>query len=666
MESEIVRLDFSRAAVAAWAFDNERHSSWPVVYLLDDGRDTARRPNKLIDVYVGESLNAVGRMRQHLDTPAKQHLKSIRVILDGTFNKSVCLDLESYLIRMLAGDGRYRVLNRNDGIIESNYYQRAIYRERFRDIWDQLARDGVFTRSIPEIENSDLFKLSPFKALTEDQANSVEDIVKGLTTNVARGVGSTTVIQGDPGTGKTVVAIYMMKLLIDIKTSTSLEDLDRDSRFAEFFTEDNRRLLQGLRIGLVVPQQSLRDSIKKVFRKTPGLDPSMVMTPFDAGQADGQFDLLVVDETHRLNQRANQPSGVLNAKFTAITRALFGADDISKTQLDWIRAKSRHQIFLLDAAQSVRPADLPAELLSTLVAESRAAERYFQLQTQMSIQAGSDFVSYIRRILDPRPHAEPPARQDFGTYDFHAFDDVAAMRAAIFHRNAEAGSPACKRDAAAFDIEIGATRLHWNSTATDWIASANSLEEVGSIHTVQGYDLNYVGVIVGPDLRYNREQRRLWVNRGSYFDKKGKENNPVLGRSYDDEDLLRFVTQIYAVLMTRGIRGTSALDALLLRSLCQRGPDHLPRSIQDLQPRRTVQRDKRGPTFASRVALPDACAIVEDHRDEVPLHVARIVAFLVLNEIDPTELSKVRETKTFFVAVIGMLSSNVAMSMTVD
>ncbi|KAJ6531593.1 hypothetical protein DFH09DRAFT_137285 [Mycena vulgaris] len=566
MESEIVRLDFSRAAVAAWAFDNERHSSWPVVYLLDDGRDTARRPNKLIDVYVGESLNAVGRMRQHLDTPAKQHLKSIRVILDGTFNKSVCLDLESYLIRMLAGDGAYRVLNRNDGIIESNYYQRDIYRERFRDIWDQLARDGVFTRSIPEIENSDLFKLSPFKALTEDQANSVEEIVKGLTTNVARGVGSTTVIQGDPGTGKTVVAIYMMKLLIDIRTSTSLEDLDRDSRFAEFFTEDNRTLLQGLRIGLVVPQQSLRDSIKKVFRKTPGLDPSMVMTPFDAGQADGQFDLLVVDETHRLNQRANQPSGVLNAKFAAITRALFGADDTSKTQLDWIRAKSRHQIFLLDAAQSVRPADLPAELLSTLVAESRAAERYFQLQTQMRIQAGSDFVSYIRAILDPRPRAEPPARPNFGVYDFRAFDDVAAMRAAIFRRNAEAGLARMvagyawawksKRDAAAFDIEIETTRLRWNTTATDWIASANSLEEVGSIHTVQGYDLNYVGVIVGPDLRYNREQRRLWVSRGSYFDKKGKENNPVLGRIYDDEDLLRFVTQIYAVLMTRGIRGT--------------------------------------------------------------------------------------------------------------
>ncbi|KAJ7052262.1 hypothetical protein C8F01DRAFT_626209 [Mycena amicta] len=565
MESQIVRLDFSRAAVAAWALENERHSNWPVVYLLDDGRDTAK---ELIDVYVGESLNAVGRLRQHLDTPAKQHLKRVRVIFDGTFNKSVCLDLESYLIRMLAGDGAYRVLNRNDGIIESNYYQRDLYRERFRDIWDQLARDGIFTRSIPEIENSDLFKLSPFKALTEDQADSVEEVVKGLMTNLARGVGSTTVIQGDPGTGKTVVAIYLMKLLIDIKTFTVLEDLDPNSRFAELFTEDNRTLLQDLRIGLVVPQQSLRDSIKKVFRKTPGLDPSMVMTPFNVGEADGQFDLLVVDETHRLNQRANQPSGVLNAKFAAITRTLFGVDDTRKTQLDWIRAKSRHQIFLLDASQSVRPADLPTELLATLVAESRATSSFFRLRTQVRIQAGSDFVSHIRRMLDPQPRtpAEPPTRPNFGAYDFRAFDDVGAMRAAIFRRNAEVGLARMvagyawawksKRDAAAFDIEIGTTRLRWNSTATDWIASPNALEEVGSIHTVQGYDLNYVGVIVGPDLRYNREQRRLWVSRGSYFDKKGKENNPVLGRSYDDDDLLRFITQIYAVLMTRGIRGT--------------------------------------------------------------------------------------------------------------
>ncbi|KAJ7613173.1 hypothetical protein FB45DRAFT_939086 [Roridomyces roridus] len=563
MSSEILRLDLSRAAVATWSITDKRYRDWPIVYILDDNSRDSTRHGKLVDVYVGESHNAVARLRQHLSTPEKQHLKNVRVILDETFNKSVCQDLESYLIRMLAGDGAYRVLNRNDGIIEGDYYQRDFYRERFRGIWDQL---GIFTRSIPDIMNSDLFKLSPFKALTEDQADSVEDIVKGLLANLARGVGpSTTVVQGDPGTGKTVLAIYMIKLLIDIKTFGSPEDPD-NSRFAEFFTEDNRDLLRGLRIGLVVPQQSLRESIKKVFRKTPGLHPSMVMTPFEVGESQGQFDLLVVDETHRLSQRANQPSGVLNAKFPVINAALFGSDDIHKTQLDWIRAKSRHQILLLDAAQSVRPADLPTSLLTSLVSYSRAAGHYFRLHTQMRcVQAGSDYISYIRAFLDPRARAPPP-RREFPTYDFRLFDDLGAMHTAILQRNAEVGLSRMvagyawewksKRQPQAFDIEVGGTRLRWNSTPTDWIASSKSIEEVGSIHTVQGYDLNYVGVIIGLDLRYNPQQKRLSVSRKAYFDKKGKENNPVLGLTYDDADLLRFVTQIYAVLLTRGVRGT--------------------------------------------------------------------------------------------------------------
>jgi hypothetical protein len=194
---------------------------------LDDDNGAAHaNSNTLRDINVGETLNAASRMHQHLKTPAKQHLKNIRVIIDERFNKSVCLDLESYLIKMLAGDGANRVLNRNNGITETQYYQREMYREGFRNIFERLKAEGVFTRSIPEIENSDLFKLSPFKALTEDQANSVEEIVNGLLIDIERGSKSTIVIQGDPGTGKTVMAIYMIKLLIDIKTFTSLEDLD--------------------------------------------------------------------------------------------------------------------------------------------------------------------------------------------------------------------------------------------------------------------------------------------------------------------------------------------------------------------------------------------------------------------------------------------------------
>lgn len=272
MSSKIARLEFSKPTVTTWKFHDEKHGNWPVVYILDDGRDAVQsNPNRLRDICVGESLNAAGRLRQHLETPAKQHLKYIRVIIDERFNKSICLDLKSYLIKMLAGDGANRMLNRNNGITESKYYQREVYRERFRSIVERLKDDDIFTRSIPEIENSDLFKLSPFKALTEDQANSVEEIVKGFLIDVERGAESTIVIQGDPGTGKTVVAIYMMKLLVDIKTLASLEDLNSNSRFSSFFTEGNQSLLHGLRIGLVVPQQSLRDSIKKVSERRQGL-----------------------------------------------------------------------------------------------------------------------------------------------------------------------------------------------------------------------------------------------------------------------------------------------------------------------------------------------------------------------------------------------------------
>ena len=73
---------------------------------------------------------------------------------------------------------------------------------------------------------------------------------------------------------------------------------------------------------------------------------------------------------------------------------------------------------------------------------------------------------------------------------------------------------------------------------------------------MQGYDLNYAGVIIGPDLRYNAETGKLVADRASYHNKKGKENNPRLGITYGHGGLLRFITNIYSVLLTRGMLGT--------------------------------------------------------------------------------------------------------------
>ncbi len=220
-------------------------------------------------------------------------------------------------------------------------------------------------------------------------------------TDLESGVTSTSVVQGDPGTGKTIVAIYLLKLLADIKRAGPADLIDADTMFSEFFVEGNPVRRLGISLGLVVPQQSLRKSIKNVFERTPGLDADMVMSPFDMGMASHRFDLLVVDETHRLGQRANQPSGALNRKFVEINERLFGGDDPSITQLDWVEAMSDHRIFLVDAGQSVRPADLPRERLERLREDAKSEQRLHPLAAQQRVMAGGEYVTYVRRLFDP-------------------------------------------------------------------------------------------------------------------------------------------------------------------------------------------------------------------------------------------------------------------------
>ena len=152
----IERVPFTVDSVRSLRLLGTKFTNWPAVYTLGDSRK----------VYVGESLNVVARLRQHLDSAERRVLSTARVVIDPTFNKSVCLDLESTLIRLLAGDGQFEVINRNDGITNADYYDRGKYNTVFREIFERLREEGVFTRSIEEIENSDLFKLSPFKALS--------------------------------------------------------------------------------------------------------------------------------------------------------------------------------------------------------------------------------------------------------------------------------------------------------------------------------------------------------------------------------------------------------------------------------------------------------------------------------------------------------------------
>jgi len=549
---KIEKLPFDKAAVNAWQQTDKNHVNWPVVYTISGSEE----------IYVGETVNAASRMQQHLATPARAHLERVQIILNKTFNKSVCLDLESQLIRYFAADERFKVLNLNTGISDANYFDRDKYRKDFDELFKKLYEDGYLTKPVPEIVNSNLFKYSPFKALNTDQAVALTGIMERFFSIVSGLKDDEIVVQGDPGTGKTIVAIYLIKLLVDIANHLPDDPSDKDSIFNEYFAPEYRGLVGKIRIGLVIPQQSLRKTVQIVFDQTPGLKKGMVLSPFDVGHATEKFDLLVVDEGHRLGQRANQSSASQNTAFSEINLRLFGDDDKSRTQLEWIRKQSKARILLVDAAQSIKPADLPLAAISKLISAADSHDALFHLSSQMRVEGGSDYIEFVQALLSQKP-AEA---KDFGSYDLRFFDDFKSMRDAIDSQNNEhelarlvagfAWPWASKKDKTKFDIEIEGSKLFWNRTATDWINSKTSIEEVGSIHTVQGYDLNYAGVIIGPDIKWDSTSQCIVFNRKSYFDAKGRENNPTLGIKYTDEEILQYVLNIYRVLLTRGIKGT--------------------------------------------------------------------------------------------------------------
>jgi DUF2075 family protein len=549
---KIERLPFDGEAINTWQKADRVHNNWPVVYTISDKSQ----------IYIGESANAASRMHQHLATPQRRHLERVQIILNERFNKSVCLDLESHLIRYFAADEKFEVLNGNAGISESDYFQRDEYRKDFEELFEQLHKEGWLTRSVPELVNSNLFKYSPFKALNSDQAIALSGILEALLGDLENENSAELVIQGDPGTGKTIVAIYLVKLIRDIAKHLPDEIAGQDSVFAEHFTQLNKDLLGMFRVGLVIPQQSLRKTIQDVFGKTPGLEKAMVLSPFDVGKSHEPWDLLVIDEAHRLGIRANQSSAMQNKQFAEINERLYGQDDSSITQLDWIRHQSRYRILLIDSAQSIKPADLPKETVEKLASDARARSQLFPLSSQMRVTGGEDYIEFVQKLLSDQPERS----RGFGTYDLRFFDNFSEMREEIKKRDSEHGLARLlsgfawpwnsKNDKLAHDIEIDGERLFWNRTATDWVNSKTSSEEVGSIHTIQGYDLNYAGVIIGPDLGFDSENNRISFNRDNYFDVKGRENNKQLGIKYSDEDIRQYVLNIYRVLLTRGIRGT--------------------------------------------------------------------------------------------------------------
>jgi hypothetical protein len=148
-------------------------------------------------------------------------------------------------------------------------------------------------------------------------------------------------------------------------------------------------------------------------------------------------------------------------------------------------------------------------------------------------------------------------------YDFRIFDNVEEMVQAIKQKDAELGL--CRTVAGyswkwktknnatpgSYDIEIDGHKYLWNSDYVDWVNTPNSINEIGCIHTIQGYDLNYAGVILGNEIKFDETNGRITVDKSKYQDLQGKT-----ALDNGEASLREYIENIYVTLMTRGIQGT--------------------------------------------------------------------------------------------------------------
>ncbi|QCF26925.1 DUF2075 domain-containing protein [Hydrocarboniclastica marina] len=559
---EVHSYPFSQKALEGIRDNAYAVGNWPLVYVLSD--------EKQLRAYIGETTATLARMSTHLKHDEKQLLTAVHLITSEYFNKSATLDVESMLIKYMAADGKYTLLNGNLGLTDHNYYQRdVLYDEVFREVWNRLIAHGVALRTLDHLDNSDVFKYSPYKSLSFDQRQGLLTVMHELLNPGVKNI----VIEGGAGTGKSVLAIFLFKLLNSEDHQIDLREFSEEEAEIQSLLTRLRQAMPKPKMALVVPMTSFRTTLKKAFRHVSGLSPDMVISPSELAREP--YDIVLVDESHRLRKRKN-----LGAYFGAFdkTCTALGMDKHTCSEVDWVRHQADKAIFFYDQGQSIKPSDADNEVFRYL--KSAETSVTHQLLSQFRVKAGQPYVEFVDNLLNCRVDGDTvfTARN----YEFEVFESLSDMVNTINEKERQVGLSrliagyswpwASKKDDDAYDIVIGDVQLRWNSTSTDWINKEGSHREVGCIHTTQGYDLNYAGIIFGREIRYDPNSRAVVIDKGSYYDRTGGQGIK------DPAELKQYIINIYRTIMLRGIRGTFvyACDDALREYLKQHIPVHLP------------------------------------------------------------------------------------------
>lgn len=523
------------------------NNDYPVVYIIYSF------DNKL--AYIGETINGYSRMSQHIVDQNKSKLKDqkLLIISSSLFNKSATLDIESNLIEHMFADKNFKLLNGNGGMKSHDYYLKREYQILFQKLWKELNFKNIVSSDLTKISNDNLFKYSPYKTLSQDQKEAVYSFLKQYSISKT----GTFFIEGSSGTGKTIVAMYLIKLLnteVVLDDYEGLDGLDLEIIQLVYKIQNKYGKLQ---ISLVVAMTNLRTTLGKVFNETYGLTKSMVISP--SAVLKKKYDIVFVDEAHRLRRRKglNQYGYMDNNNAKYNFKSEHNEND--GNELDWVLYSSESQVLFYDAKQSIKPADVRESQFSALKNISKKEGRYLKLKSQMRAKAGIDYIDFVDKLWNKEL---PSTYGKFSseTYDLKIYNSFAQMKKKLEVLENESGLVRLisgfawewksKNDKTKIDKVIEGVNLQWNISDKDWVNSTNRLDEMGCIHTVQGSDLNYAGIIIGDDIILDKESNKIVAIKDNYKDPKGKFD------VNSEEVLTEYIKNIYKTLMYRSINGT--------------------------------------------------------------------------------------------------------------
>lgn len=532
--------------------------SWPIVYIMYN--------KKKKKIYIGQTTNAFRRMKEHRreEIIQKNKLEDILIIYSKEANLSIAVNLENYLIRVLGAEKTNKIINKNNSF-SHEYYKKESYEEDMKEIWSKLRKENIVDKNLEEIKKLELYKLSPFVELSRNQSkiiSSVKDII--INEEKTRNI----VINGIPGTGKTIMALYLAK---DLK---------------DYYDEKNKPL----KIGIITPLNQFNKTLKEVVRKINVFDHIKILSPVEAvndyDKTNQKFDILIIDEAHRLKFCKD---GQTVTRYREICKSLGLAENNNVehiNQLDWLEKIGNKRIILFDEFQSIREEDLKKKDLEKRIGikiDNKEKSNYFILKEPMRIKV-DNYIDYIDELLQISKNRERHPKSDFfPEYELYMTKNLKELENILKNKKNSrlvAGyawewktQERTKKQKKAqnykkfYDFEEyfykgeytrenltgkeADFKKKWNrSNSNGWCNTevAKKLDEIGCVHTIQGYDVDYIGILFGREIVYRNG--KIKVNREEYKDKGGYSSK------IDDKELTSYIKNIYRILMSRGIKGT--------------------------------------------------------------------------------------------------------------